>query len=275
LQRITKTLSALPNQTEVIVVNDGSRDETAALVSAFGQGVKLISHPINIGYGNALKTGIRAAQYEYVGITDADGTYEVEDIPKLIEKITLGFDMVVGRRANVKKLDSFSKRIFRGLFQYGLRKLVHKKIEDPNSGLRIFRRSTALEVFPFLCGTFSFTTSLTIFFFMLDKFVCYVDTEYALRHGSSKVKIISDSFRTIQLIVQGITYFNPIKFFLFFSILIVLVVCIPAMTMALFLMYTLSLYYMIFGSAIAVLIGLGIVADTIRLSLNNLKQTEL
>src|SRR3989339_576763 len=81
LQRITKTLSALPNQTEVIVVNDGSRDETAALVSAFGQGVKLISHPINIGYGNALKTGIRAAQYEYVGITDADGTYEVEDIP--------------------------------------------------------------------------------------------------------------------------------------------------------------------------------------------------
>jgi len=273
LQRLSNTLAKLNMPYEIIVVNDGSRDGTKELAEQF-RDVTVISHPINTGYGNALKSGIKTAQYEWIGIVDADGSYPIEDIPKLISEMQNGFDMVIGTRMNIAALDKPVKKIFRRIFKVVLKLLIKTSIEDANSGFRIFKRELAVGFLPFLCGTFSFTTSLTILAMGQACFVKHIPVQYHPRKGSSKVRHVRDSMRTLQYIVQGITFFNPIKFFLLLSFCMILVVCIPAMIMALFRMHTLSLYYMIFGTTVTLLIAIGVLADVIRISSNRKNCTD-
>jgi glycosyltransferase involved in cell wall biosynthesis len=265
LRRIKGTLSRLTIPFEIILVNDGSTDKTRELAQQF-EVIKVINHPVNIGYGNSLKTGIKDAQYEWIGIVDADGTYPIEDVPTFVSEMEKGFDMVIGARDNISELDMPVKKGFRWIFKTIVRLFIGKNIRDPNSGLRLFRRDIAISLFPFLCGTFSFTTSLTILATGKSCFIKYIPINYYPREGKSKVRHFSDSLRTLQYITQGITFFNPIKFFLILSMVMILLVCIPAMFIALFEMHTLSLYYMIFGTAVTLLIAMGILGDIIRIS---------
>ena len=116
LERLNAVLSAQPGlEYEIIAVNDGSRDDSAA-IAAQVDNVRVISHPINCGYGAALKTGIRHARFDLVGIVDADGTYPIEEMPRLLEQIDKGFDMVVARRSNVLDLDGPVKKMLRNIF---------------------------------------------------------------------------------------------------------------------------------------------------------------
>jgi len=271
LQRLNKTLSETGIPHEIVLVNDGSRDKTKELAAQFPE-VRVINHPINIGYGNALKSGIKSARYEWIGIVDADGSYPIEDIPQLITEMQNGFDMVIGSRINTGQMDKPVKKIFRWIYKTILKLVVKGSIEDANSGFRIFKRDMATSLLPFLCGTFSFTTSLTILAMGNDFFVKHIPIQYHPREGKSKVNHIRDSVRTLQYIVQGITFFNPIKFFMILSFCMVIIVCIPAMLLALFRMQTLSLYYMIFGTTVTLLIALGVLGDIIRISL--IKVTE-
>lgn len=266
LQRLIRILSELEMPYEIILVNDGSRDRTKELAEQFSQ-VKVVSHPINIGYGNALKSGIKSAKYEWIGIVDADGSYPIEEIPHLVKEMQNGFDMVIGSRINTGQMDKPIKKIFRWIYKTMLKLVVKNTIEDANSGFRLFKRDMAVTLLPFLCGTFSFTTSLTILAMGNSNFVKHIPIEYHPREGQSKVNHFRDTIRTIQYIVQGITFFNPIKFFIILSLGMVIFVCIPAMFLALFRMHTLSLYYMIFGTTVTLLIALGILGDIVRISL--------
>ncbi|MFA6292771.1 MAG: glycosyltransferase family 2 protein [Victivallales bacterium] len=267
LSRLNAELSKLTVSYEIILVNDGSSDKTKEIAANIA-GVKVISHPINIGYGNALKTGIRNARYEWIGMIDADGSYPIEDLHLLFDEMKKGFDVVIGARKNTGMFDNPLKKIFRWGFKSALKVFVNSKIEDPNSGFRMFRKEIIVELLPFLCGTFSFTTSMTILASGKDCFIKYIPIEYSQRTGKSKVRHIRDSIRTIQYIFQGITFFNPIKFFILLSIAMIAIVCIPAMFLALFNMHTLSLYYMIFGTSVALMIGMGVLGDIIRISAN-------
>ena len=269
IQRLLSVLSTLAIPYEIIVVNDGSHDKTAEVVGQLNN-IRLINHPINIGYGNSLKTGIRNAQYEWIGIVDADGTYPIEDIPRLIQEMHNGFDMVIGTRENTAKIDKPVKTFFRFIFKSIIRFVATDKIEDANSGFRIFRREVAINLFPFLCGTFSFTTSLTILASGKSYFIKHLPIQYEARIGKSKVSHIRDSIRTMQYIIQGITFFNPLKFFILLAFAMILLVCIPAMVLAVFRMATLSLYYMIFGTTVTLLIALGVIGDIIRISLTKM-----
>jgi glycosyltransferase involved in cell wall biosynthesis len=271
LRRLVNVLSAINIAHEIIVVNDGSQDRTKELSAQFSK-VRIIDHPVNIGYGNALKTGIRSAKHEWIGIVDADGSYPIEDIPKLILEMQNGFDMVIASRTNTGQIDKPVKKIFRWFYKKLLRLVVQNNIEDANSGLRVFKRELAVDLLPFLCGTFSFTTSLTILTMGNSSFVKHIPIEYHPREGSSKVRHVRDSILTLQYIVQGITFFNPIKFFFILSLCMIVFVCIPAMILAVFWMHTLSLYYMIFGTTVTLLIALGVLGDIIRISLT--KMTE-
>jgi len=271
LRRLVKVLSETGISYEIILVNDGSKDNTKELAAQFLE-VKTINHPVNIGYGNALKSGIKNARYEWIGIVDADGSYPIEDIPQLINEMQSGFDMVIGSRINTAQMDKPVKKFFRWIYKTILKFVVKGSIEDANSGFRIFKRDMAVSLLPFLCGTFSFTTSLTILAMGNDFFVKHIPIQYHPREGKSKVHHIRDSVRTLQYIVQGITFFNPIKFFMLLSFCMVLIVCIPAMFLALFRMHTLSLYYMIFGTTVTLLVALGILGDIIRISV--MKVTE-
>ena len=266
LEQLIQTLKQIGLPYEVIVVNDGSTDQTPTLVSGFPQ-VKLINHPMNIGYGNALKSGIRHVRYEWIAIIDADGTYPIEDLPKLIAEMENGFDMVIGVRTNMNTLDPVLKRMCRWIYRSILRSFVTVDIQDANSGFRVFKRDLVVSFLPYLCGSFSFTTSLTVLAVGNDYFVKQVPVTSKPRVGKSKIHHLRDSIRTFQFIIQGMTFYNPIKFFMVLAFAMIFFVCIPAMIFACFRMHTLSLYYIIFGATVILLFALGTLGDIIRVSM--------
>lgn len=265
IARLKNVLGSLDFPYEIITVNDGATDGTSDILAATSE-IVVVTHPLNIGYGNSIKSGINNAKYDWIGIVDADGSYPVEDIGRLITEMEKGFDMVVGNRVNISELDSFTKRVFRAIYKKLVSFLNDSRIEDPNSGFRVFKRDMAFRLMPFLCGTFSFTTSLSILTSGLFYFVKYIPIQYSKRQGKTKVKHVRDSVRTLQFIVQGIVFFNPIKFFVMLAVFMILFVCIPAMVIAMMRMATLSLYYMIFGVAVSLMIGMGALGDIIRIS---------
>jgi len=200
---------------EIIVVDDGSSDRTAQF--ARDSGARIVSHPHNVGYGQSLKDGIRAAQYDIIVISDADGTYPIESMPELIRKYQEGFDMVVGARTGEHYRESLIKAPLRKILKAIVEFTATRKIPDINSGLRVFSRTTVMSYFSHLCDTFSFTTSMTLAYMMNGRFVYYVPIAYLERSGQTKVRLFRDSMRTMQYIIEAATFYNPLKVFGFFS----------------------------------------------------------
>ena len=206
---------------EVIVVDDGSQDNTAEVVRAI-TGVTLIQHSANEGYGAALKTGIRNASGELVLITDSDGTYPAKEIPKLLEYKD-EYDMVVGARAGEGVRTQRSRKLAKYILVKLASYLVGSKIPDLNSGLRIFRRETVTSFLGILSSGFSFTTSVTLAHLSEGYSVKYVPIDYARREGKSKIHPIKDSLNFTILIVRIITYFNPLKVFLPLGVVLIII----------------------------------------------------
>jgi polyisoprenyl-phosphate glycosyltransferase len=204
---------------EVIVVDDGSLDETGA--RAERAGARVLRHPHNVGYGRSLKDGITAARYDTIIINDADGTYPIEAIPELIACYDKGYDMVVGSRSGKHYRESLIKMPLRRLLRFIVEFTAGRSIPDINSGLRIFRRSAILEYYDHLCDTFSFTTSMTLAYMMTGKFVAYVPIDYNKRVGTSKVRLFRDSMKTLQYIVEAAIYYNPLKMFVLMACIVV------------------------------------------------------
>jgi glycosyltransferase involved in cell wall biosynthesis len=203
--------SMVDDRFEILVVDDGSSDGTA--IAAHAAGARVVSHPHNVGYGRALKTGIRAAGYDTIAIIDADLTYPSEALPRLLEEYRKGFDLVVGaRQGYVYEGGAFKgplRRVLRALVEY----TADRRIPDANSGLRVFSRATVLKYLDHLCDTFSFTTSQTLAYMMTSRFVSYVPIAYRPRVGKTKVNLFWDSLHALQQICQMIIYYRPFKIF--------------------------------------------------------------
>ena len=208
IKRMTKNLEM---ECEVIVVDDGSKDNTAEIATQ--SCVKVIQHPQNRGYGAALKTGIRQAQHDIVVITDADGTYPVDMIPALVKHMDK-YDMVVGARIGESVKIPFIRQPAKWMLGKIANYLTGTKISDLNSGLRAFRKNIALKFFNILPSGFSFTTTITLAMLTNDYLVHYIPIDYYKRVGKSKIKPIRDTSRFLSLIFRTVMYFNPLKVFL-------------------------------------------------------------
>jgi glycosyltransferase involved in cell wall biosynthesis len=196
---------------EVLVVDDGSRDGTADL--AMAAGARVIRHPTNLGYGAALRTGIRAAGSEIIATTDADGTYPVECLPALVEEASR-FDLVIGARTGPEYRGKRLKGPARDLYLWLVRYVTGVNVPDANSGLRVFRREAVLRHLDTYCLGFSFTTTMTLVMLLNGYFVGFVPIDYRQRIGQSRVRIFRDSLRTAQIITSAVMRYNPIKVFL-------------------------------------------------------------
>lgn len=196
---------------EIIVIDDGSTDRTGEVARA--SGLKVIRHDTNRGYGQALKTGILAAQHDIVAITDADGTYPNEEIRNLLSYID-HHEMVVGARTGesvrIPLLRRPAKRMLNILANY----LAGTTIPDLNSGLRVFRKDVARTFFNILPAGFSFTTTITLAMLSNGYRVKYVSINYHQREGRSKINPIRDTLGFAGLIVRTTLYFNPMKIFM-------------------------------------------------------------
>ncbi len=196
---------------EILVVVDGATDNTESVAQEVADTV--VTHPMNMGYGRSLKTGIAAAQHDLIVITDADGTYPIERIPDLVA-LSEHFDMVVGARTGTVYQGGSVKRVGRIIFRWLSEFATGQCIPDINSGLRVFRRRQILQFFPLISSGFSFTTTSTLVYLLNGMFVHYLPIEYHKRQGESKVRHVRDSLRALQIIIEAILRCNPIKAFL-------------------------------------------------------------
>ncbi|MDA1196667.1 MAG: glycosyltransferase family 2 protein [Nanoarchaeota archaeon] len=212
IQTVHEAIKNIPDQKEIIVVNDGSSDKTKETLKEINN-IQVINNPYNLGYGASLKKGIKAAKYNWILITDADGTYPVKDIPKLIGE-RANYDMIVGARTkknvHVPALRKPAKWILTQLAQF----LTQKKIPDLNSGLRIFKKDIAMEFWHLFPSRFSFTTTITLACLTNDYLVKFIPIDYYKRKGKSTVRPINDFMHFNKVIFKIVLYFNPLRFFL-------------------------------------------------------------
>lgn len=206
-----ETARRLGRDWEVIVVDDASTDDTAAI--ARRAGARVLRHPYNRGYGNSLKTGIAAAAEEFVVICDGDGSYPIGQLPRLLEDAEQ-YDMIVGARTGPHFFGSTFKRIGRWCQLKMVSYVTGTKVPDANSGFRLLRRSLSLRYLDFVCSGFSFTTSITIALICEQRAVKFVEIPYEPRAGKSHVRYLRDTLRSLQIITHCVLRYNPLKAFL-------------------------------------------------------------
>ncbi len=194
---------------EVLVVDDGSQDQTAAVAQKAG--ARVVRHPCNLGYGKALRTGFEQAHYDWVATIDGDGSYPPSELAKLLPFVP-DYEMVVGARQG----DLFWGGLLRSALrcvQLALAKFVAGvEIPDPNSGLRLVRKTAEQLHMPIRCYGYSFSTTITLSFIQEALPVKFVPVAFQERVGRSKIHPLRDILRMLQLMLEIIIYFNPIKF---------------------------------------------------------------
>lgn len=205
---------------EIIVVNDGSTDDTHHVVSTF-EVVQLVSHPYNMGNGAAIKSGIRAASGDWVLMLDAEGQHPPEEIPNLLQYLDQ-YEMIVGAR-NADSDAKYHRRIANRIFNSYATYIVGHSVPDLTSGFRLLRRKTALRFLYLLPNTYSYPTTLTIALFRAGFPVKYHSFKSPARTtGKSGIKPLTDGVRFLMKITQLAVYFVPMKIFmplaLFFTI---------------------------------------------------------
>jgi hypothetical protein len=198
---------------EVIVVDDGSTDGTAAIVRSFPD-VRLIQHPVNRGYGAALKTGFAAARYELIGFLDADATYPPEQFPRLCE-VTLReeADLVIGSRMAGEQTEMPAVRRLGNKFFAGLLTLVGRAdVTDSASGMRVFRRG-ALDLLSPLPDGLNLTPVMSARAVHEGIKVLEVAIPYKERVGESKLSVTRDGMRFLSTILWTVMAYNPVRIF--------------------------------------------------------------
>ena len=212
-----KAIKQLNRVDEIIVVNDGSTDDTAQIAEQAG--AKVINHPYSKGNGAAIKTGARNAIGDVIVFMDADGQHDANDILKLIEKIEQGYDLVVGARQKGSQASvgrGIANKLYNNLASY----MSEHQVEDLTSGFRAVRAEKFKEFIYLLPNGFSYPTTSTMAFFRAGYSVAYVPIHAAKRIGKSHIHPIKDSVRFFLIIFKIATLYSPLKMFLPFAVLL-------------------------------------------------------
>ena len=204
------SLLRLNTKAEVLVVDDGSTDDTATVAQAAG--ARVVHHPYSKGNGAAIKTGARAAAGEVIIFMDADGQHDPADIPRLLEKINQGYDMVVGARQKGSQA-SVGRGLANGFYNRLASWMTGHKVEDLTSGFRAVRADKFREFLYLLPNGFSYPTTSTMAFFRAGYAVTYVPIHAAKRIGKSHIRLLRDGTRFLLIIFKIGTLFSPLKIF--------------------------------------------------------------
>ncbi len=210
LAGILPRIRELLPEAEIVVVDSGSSDDTARVAS--DAGARVVRQPYAYGNGAAVKAGIRAAGREHLLLMDADGQHSPEDIPRLLEMYSDGFDMVVGARVSDSHA-SLGRRFANQFYNRFASWVTERPIEDLTSGFRIVRAELAREFLHLLPNGFSYPTTLTMALFRSGLSVGYCRIRALERQGSSHIRPLRDGIRFLVIIFKVATLYSPLKIF--------------------------------------------------------------
>jgi glycosyltransferase involved in cell wall biosynthesis len=220
VRQIHEIVDKLDKNHEIIVIDDGSTDDTAQ--QAREAGAVVIQHPYNIGNGASVKSGIRRARGQILVTIDGDGQHDPNDIPRLVNRIG-AYDMVVGSRS--RESDTAAHRdvanmVFNSLASY----VSERKIEDLTSGFRAVKAHIARQFVYLLPNKFSYPSTITLSVVRAGYSLGYESIKFAGRDKKtkSKIKPLRDGLRFLMIILKIAVFYAPLKIFVPLSIIIFL-----------------------------------------------------
>lgn len=210
LHTLLPKLKQFQPEAEIIVVDDGSRDDSAAI--AVQHGARVISHPYSKGNGAAIKSGARVAQGDILIFMDADGQHQPADITRLLEMLAQNYDMVVGARDSGSQA-SWGRWCANSFYNWLATWMVGHEIQDLTSGFRAVRAEKFREFLYLLPNTFSYPSTITMAFFRAGYSVGYLPITALQRVGKSHIKPLRDGIRFLMIIFKIGTLYAPLKLF--------------------------------------------------------------
>lgn len=222
----TSLSSLLPNlkkscpEAELIIVDDGSTDQTHELAHQYG--AHLVQHPQSLGNGAAIKSGARAASGSVIVFMDADGQHQPEDIAQLVDKLNSGYDMVVGARSRNSQA-GWHRASANGIYNRLASWMVGHKVLDLTSGFRVVKAEKFRKFLYLLPNGFSYPTTITMCFFRAGYPVGYVPIHAPKRIGKSHLRIWRDGVRFLLIMFRIATLYSPLK--LFFPVSLAFFLC--------------------------------------------------
>lgn len=211
LRRLLPELIERYPQFEVLVVDDGSSDDTREVCKA--SGARVVSLPYSLGNGGAVKTGARHASNGTLVFMDADGQHSPEDVGRLLDNLNDGYDMVVGARGWQSQANA-ARGIANTLYNWLAGWMTGQRVDDLTSGFRAVRADKFKEFLHLLPNGFSYPTTITMAFFRAGYPLRYVPIAAARREGKSHVSPIQDGIRFLLIIFRVGTLYSPLKLFL-------------------------------------------------------------
>lgn len=211
LRKTLPQLRTLCPHAEIIVVNDGSTDDTANVATDLG--ARVVSHPYPKGNGAAIKTGARAATGDILVFMDADGQHKPEDVGRLLARLNEGYDMVVGARGLASQAGAH-RAAANSLYNVLASWMVEQRVDDLTSGFRAVKAHLFKQFLYMLPNGFSYPTTITMSFFRAGYSVAYEPIVAPERIGKSHIRLGRDGIRFFLIIFKIGTLYSPLKLFL-------------------------------------------------------------